>query len=264
MPVKTCCFGKSLGRVGGGGYRRAVPTNWFDENIAARYDEDLVPLPEAGIDLLAELAGPAGHALEFAIGTGRVALPLAARGVQVAGIELSPAMLTRLRAKPDGDDTHIPVVIGDMASDQVPGTFDVVYLVFNTIMNLTTQDAQVACFGNAARHLRPGGSFVIETGVPALRLLPPGQRYVTFELTRQHVGVDEYDVLNQGLVSHHTVTSADGRIHRSSTPFRYVWPAELDLMGRLAGLRLRDRWTDWRRTPFTETSQAHVSIWTKD
>src|SRR5205085_480602 len=158
---------------------------------------------------------------------------------------------------------HMPVVVGDMATEQVPGTFDVVYLVFNTIMNLTTQDAQLACFTNAARHLRPGGTFVIETGVPALRLLPPGQRYVAFEVTADHVGVDEYDVLNQGLVSHHTTTGADGGIRRFSTPFRYVWPAELDLMARLAGLRLRDRWADWDKTPFTEASQSHVSVWVK-
>jgi SAM-dependent methyltransferase len=238
-----------------------VPRNWFDEDVASTYDDGLVPLPGAGIDLLAELAGPGGHALEFAIGTGRVALPLAARDVSVAGIELSAAMLSRLRAKPGGDEAQIPVVVGDMATAHVPGTFDVVYLVFNTIMNLTTQDAQVACFANAARHLRSGGTFVIETGVPALRLLPPGQRYVTFELTSEHVGVDEYNVLTQGLVSHHTTTRADGVVRRFSTPFRYVWPAELDLMARLAGLRLRDRWADWDRAPFTETSQSHVSIW---
>jgi SAM-dependent methyltransferase len=241
-----------------------VPKNWFDEDIAATYDDGLVPLPDAAIDLLAELASPGGRALEFAIGTGRVALPLAERGVRVAGIELSPAMLARLRAKPGGDEARIPVVVGDMATEHVPGTFDLVYLIFNTIMNLTTQDAQVACFANAARHLAPGGAFVVETGVPGLRLLPPGQRYVTFDLSAGHVGVDEYDVLTQGLVSHHTTTRADGRIHRFSTPFRYVWPAELDLMARLAGLRHRDRWAGWDRAPFSETSQSHVSVWTKD
>jgi SAM-dependent methyltransferase len=241
-----------------------VLTNWFDADIAATYDDGLAPFPDAGIDLLVELAAPGRHALEFAIGTGRVALPLAARGVSVAGIELSPAMLSRLRAKPGGCEARIPVVVGDMASERVAGTFDVVYLVFNTIMNLTTQDAQVACFANAARHLRPGGAFVVETGVPALRLLPPGQRYVTFEMTAAHVGVDEYDVLTQRLVSHHVTTSADGGSHRSSTPFRYVWPAELDLMARLAGLRPGHRWADWDRAPFTETSESHVSIWVKD
>lgn len=240
-----------------------MPTNWFDEDVAATYDEGLEPLPEAGIDLLAQLAGPGGRALELAIGTGRVALPLAARGVTVAGIELSPAMVARLRAKPGGDETSVPVVVGDMASAVVPGPFDLVYLVFNTIMNLTSQDAQVACFSNAARHLVPGGAFVVETMVPALRLLPPGQRYVAFEVTPDHVGVDEYDVVGQGMVSHHTLTRADGRIERLAVPFRYVWPAELDLMARLAGLRLRDRWAGWDQTPLTESSTSHVSVWTR-
>jgi len=241
-----------------------MATNWFDEDVAATYDEDLAPLPEAGIDLLAQLAQPRGRALELAIGTGRVALPLAARGVAVAGIELSPAMLARLRAKPGGDEASIPVVVGDMATAHVPGTFDVAYLVFNTVMNLTSQDAQVACFANAARHLAPGGAFVVETMIPAVRLLPPGQRYVVFEVSADHVGVDEYDVLGQGLVSHHMVTRADGRVERFSVPFRYVWPAELDLMARLAGLRLRDRWADWDQTPLTEASGSHVSVWVKD
>ncbi len=241
-----------------------MPRNWFDEDVAATYDDGEVPPPDAEVDLLVELAGPGGRALELAIGTGRVALPLAARGVHVSGIELSPAMLTRLRAKPDGDEAHVPVVVGDMASVQVSRSFDLVYLVFNTIMNLTTQDAQVACFANAAGHLRAGGTFVVETGVPALRLLPPGQRFVVFELTANHVGVDEYDVLNQGLVSHHITTRSDGSIQRSAVPFRYVWPAELDLMARLAGLTLRDRWADWDRTPFTEASPSHVSVWIKD
>lgn len=241
-----------------------MPSDWFDEDVAASYDDDLAPMPEAGIDVLAQLAGPGGDALEFAIGTGRVALPLAARGVSVAGIELSPAMLSRLRAKPGGAEACIPVAVGDMASEHVPGTFDVVYLVFNTIMNLTIQDAQVACFVNAARHLRPGGAFVVETGVPALRLLPPGQRYVTFELTAGYVGVDEYDVLTQGLVSHHVRTRPDGSTRHVTFPFRYVWPSELDLMARLAGLRLRDRWADWDRSPFAETSRSHVSTWTKE
>ena len=238
--------------------------NWFDEDVASTYDEGCDPLPEAGIELLASLAAPGGRALELAIGTGRVALPLAARGVEVAGVELSAAMLARLRAKPGGDAASIPVVLGDMAVERAPGAFDVVHLVFNTIMNLTTQDAQVACFANAARHLRPGGAFVVEVGVPALRLLPPGRRWVAYDVSDDHVGVDEYDVLTQAMVSHHTTTRADGRVSRTSTPFRYVWPAELDLMARLAGLRLRDRWADWDRSPFTEDSTSHVSVWTKD
>ncbi len=171
-----------------------MPTNWFDETVAATYDDDLEPLPEAGIDVLAQLAGPRGRALELAIGTGRVALPLAARDVTVAGIELSPAMLARMRTKAGGDEESIPVIVGDVTTEHMPGPFDLVYLVFNTIMNLVTQDAQVACFANAARHLRPAGVFVIETMIPALRLLPPGQRFVAYEVTARHVGVDEYDV----------------------------------------------------------------------
>lgn len=241
-----------------------MPTNWFDEGVAKTYDDGLAPLPDAGIDLLALLAGPSGHALELAIGTGRVALPLAERGVAVVGIELSSAMVARLRAKPGGDEASIPVVVGDMATVDMSGTFDVVYLVFNTIMNLTTQDAQVACFANSARHLRPGGAFVVETMIPALRLLPHGQRYVVYEVSEGHVGVDEYDVVTQGLVSHHTTTRFGGLIERFAVPFRYVWPSELDLMARVAGLRLRDRWADWDRTPFTEASGSHISVWVKD
>lgn len=241
-----------------------MPKNWFDDDVAARYDEVMTPLPESGVDLLAQLAGQNGCALEFAIGTGRVALPLAARGITVAGIELSAAMVAQLRAKAGGDETSIEVALGDMTTARVAGQFDLVFLVFNTIMNLTSQDAQVACFANAARHLRRNGAFVIETGVPALRKLPPGERYVTFALTSEHVGVDEYEVVGQGLVSHHVTTDADGRVRRSSTPFRYVWPSELDLMARLAGLRLRDRFAGWDRTPFTETSESHVSVWIKD
>jgi SAM-dependent methyltransferase len=240
-----------------------VHENWFGEDVAATYDDDETPLPDSGIELLAQLAGADGRALEFAIGTGRVALPLAARGIRVAGIELSAAMVARLRTKPGGDKTSIEVVVGDMTTARVGGTFDLVFLVFNTIMNLTTQDAQVACFANAAQHLRPGGAFVIETGVPALRKLPPGQRFVTFALTPEHVGVDEYDVVEQGLVSHHVTTGGDARVRRSAIPFRYVWPAELDLMARLAGLRLHDRFGDWDRSPFTQTSESHVSVWIK-
>jgi SAM-dependent methyltransferase len=240
-----------------------VLPNWFDERVAETYDDDTEPLPDAGIDLLAELAAPGHTALELAIGTGRVALPLARRGVRVSGIELSEAMLARLRAKDGGDAASIAVAVGDMTTQTVPGSFDVVYLVFNTIQNLTSQDAQVACFANAARHLRPGGSFVVETGVPGLRLLPPGQRYVAFDVGDGHIGVDEFDVAVQGLVSHHTTFRAEGRVDRVSVPFRYVWPAELDLMARLAGLRLRDRWAGWAREAFTSESEAHVSVWEK-
>lgn len=240
-----------------------MTTSWFDDDVAATYDDDCDPLPAAGVDLLAALAGPGGRALELAIGTGRVALPLAARGVAVSGIELSAAMLERLRAKPGGDGASIPVVLGDMAVERVEGTFDVVYVVFNTIMNLLVQDAQVACCANAARHLRPGGAFVVETMVPALRLLPPGQRWVADGLSDEHLGVDEYDTVTQGFVSHHAITRADGRVERSRTPLRYVWPSELDLMARLAGLRLSERWAGWDRSPFTGASTSHVSVWTK-
>jgi SAM-dependent methyltransferase len=212
---------------------------------------------EPVVDFLAGLAGD-GAALELGIGTGRIALPLARRGVRVHGIDLSAAMVARLRAKPGGDE--IPVEIGDFATTRVGGTFSLAYLVFNTIMNLTTQDAQVACFENVAAHLEPGGCFVIETGIPRLRRLPEGERFVPFSVTPTHLGVDEYDVAAQGLISHH-YTLRDGAWNLRSIPFRYVWPAELDLMARLAGMSLRERWADWNRDPFTSDSRKHVSVW---
>jgi SAM-dependent methyltransferase len=243
--------------------------NWFDEDVAADYDDDTAPISgptalAAMLDVLEELATD-GPALEFAIGTGRVALPLAARGVPVSGIEYSPQMVARLRAKAAGDEASIPVVLGDMATVRAPGagTFRLVYLVFNTMMNLTTQDAQVDCFRNAAAHLAPGGRFLVEVGVPALRRLPPGERFVPFDVSDGHVGIDEYDVATQRMWSHHTTFTPDGRARRTSPPFRYVWPAELDLMARLAGMRLEDRWSDWDRSPFTSDSDAHVSVWRK-
>ncbi len=192
-----------------------------------------------------------------------MALPLVARGVPVTGIEIEPAQVARLRARPGGDEARIPVVLGDMAAARAPGAggFGLVYLVFNTIMNLLTQDAQVACFENAAAHLAPGGHFLVETMVPALRRLPPGDRFVVFDHTPAHVGVDEYDVAAQGLVSHHIDLLPGGRARTSSGPFRYVWPAELDLMARIAGMRLVGRWADWDRTPFTGESPSHVSAW---
>jgi SAM-dependent methyltransferase len=234
-------------------------TDWFAD-WADRYDTGLGSRGEPEtiartVDLLAELAGD-GAALELAIGTGRIALPLAARGVPVCGIDLSEPMVAQLRAKPAGD--AIPVTIGDMTTTRVDGAFRVAYLVFNTINNLTTQDAQVACFENAAAHLEPGGCFVVEVGVPALQRLPAGERYVAFAVSDDYVGVDEYDVVQQGLISHHQST---GR--RLSMPFRYVWPSELDLMARIAGLSLRDRWADWTRAPFTSESRSHVSVWVK-
>jgi SAM-dependent methyltransferase len=211
------------------------------------------------VEFLAELAG-GGRTLEFGIGTGRIALPLARRGVSVHGIELSKAMVARLRAKPGGED--IGVSIGDFATTTVDGTFTVAYLVFNTIINLTTQRAQVACFRNAAAHLEPGGCFVIEVVVPELRRLPPGETVRPFHTSATRWGFDEYDVANQGLISHH-VEDVDGRVEHSAIPFRYVWPAELDLMAELAGMRLRGRWSGWKREPFTSESREHVSVWEK-
>lgn len=238
---------------------------YFGDSVAARYDDPADPAnrPEAiepAVALLAELAR-GGRVLEFAIGTGRIALPLAARGVEVHGIELSHAMVARLRQKPGGD--AIAVTVGDMTTARAEGTFALVYLVFNTIDNLTSQAAQVACLRNAAAHLDAGGSFVVEVGVPDLRLLPPGQRYVVFGADDRHWGIDEYDVNRQGLVSHHFSRAEDGRWDLSSVPFRYAWPAELDLMAEMAGLRLRDRWADWQREPFTADSTSHVSVWEK-
>src|SRR4051812_34012530 len=222
------------------------------------------PLLASTIDVLEEFAAD-GPALELAIGTGRVALALAERGVAVAGIDLSVAMVDRLRAKSGGDEDSIPVVIGDMTSARVTGhgTYRLAYLVFNTIMNLTEQDDQVRCFENAAGHLAPGGVFVIETMVPALRQLPRGETFVPFSVTAEHIGIDEYDVVTQRMYSHHTSFRSDGAVERVSMPFRYVWPAELDLMARIAGLRLKERWDGWSREPFTSESPAHVSVWEK-
>jgi SAM-dependent methyltransferase len=236
---------------------------YFDERVAATYDDDREAFDpkaiEGVVDVLADLAGT-GRALELAIGTGRIALPLAQRGVPVHGIELSNAMVARLRAKPGND--VIGVTIGDMTTTVVDGTFSLVYLVFNTIMNLTSQATQVACFRNAAAHLEPGGAFVIEVMVPELRRLPYGERHVVFAASEAHWGIDEYDVASQGLVSHH-FNGAGATIERTSVPFRYVWPAELDLMAELAGLRLRDRWAGWSKEPFTSESPGHVSVWVK-
>jgi SAM-dependent methyltransferase len=237
---------------------------YFDARVAARYDESSAEMFDAAVvdpvvEFLVELAGR-GHALELGIGTGRIALPLTQRGVPVHGIELSKAMIARLRAKPGGED--IGVTIGDFATTTVDGTFSVAYLVFNTIMNLTTQAAQVACFRNVAAHLEPGGCFVIEVGVPELQRLPPGETLRAFDVSDTHWGVDEYDVARQRLVSHH-VEFVDGKFERVAMPFRYAWPAELDLMAELAGMRLRERWSGWQREPFTSDSRNHISIWEK-
>jgi SAM-dependent methyltransferase len=237
---------------------------YFGERVAARYDESSAEMFDAEVvepvvDFLAELAGR-GRALELGIGTGRIALPLAQRGVPVHGIELSKAMAARLRAKPGGED--VGVTIGDFATTTVDGSFSVAYLVFNTIMNLTTQAEQVACFSNVAAHLEPGGCFVIEVGVPSLRLLPPGETLHAFDASDTHWGIDEFEVATQRLTSHH-FSIVDGRVERVSIPFRYVWPAELDLMAQMAGMTLRERWSDWKREPFTNESRKHVSVWEK-
>ena len=238
---------------------------YFDESVAARYDDENEggmfdpSVVESTVDFLAKLAGN-GRALEFGIGTGRIAIPLAKRGIEVHGIDLSNAMVARLKAKPGGD--QIPVTLGDFATTKVDGTFALAYLVFNTINNLTTQDEQVACFQNVAAHLEPGGCFVVEVGVPALQRLPPGETVRAFHLSATRLGFDEYDVASQGLVSHH-YSIVDGRLEVGSIPFRYVWPAELDLMARLAGMRLRERWSGWSREPFTGASGRFVSVWEK-
>jgi SAM-dependent methyltransferase len=241
-----------------------VPEDHFGERVAERYDESATHMfAPAVVDpvvvFLADLAGH-GAALELGIGTGRIALPLTQRGVRVHGIDLSAAMVARLRAKPGAED--IGVTIGDFATTRVERTFSVAYLVFNTIMNLTTQDEQIACFQNVAAHLEPGGCFVIEVGVPALQRLPPGETVRAFNVSATRLGFDEYDVVSQSLISHH-YRDVDGKLEGRSIPFRYVWPSELDLMARLAGMTLRERWSGWKREPFTSDSTKHVSVWEK-
>jgi len=241
-----------------------VPKSYFDDR-ADRYDSDSADMfdrgvVEATVEFLAELAGE-GAALELGIGTGRIALPLSQRGVRVHGIDLSPSMVAQLRAKPGAE--NITVTIGDFATTHVGSTFDLAYLVFNTIMNLTTQDAQVECFRSVAAHLEPGGCFVIEVGIPSLQRLPPGETFQPFTVTPTRLGFDEYDLAEQGLVSHH-YWAVDGELEVFSMPFRYVWPSELDLMARLAGMTLRERWNDWNRRPFTSRSTQHISVWEKD
>jgi SAM-dependent methyltransferase len=227
--------------------------DWFAGPVAERYDASTADMPvEPVLDFLEPFAG--GGALELAIGTGRIALPLAQRGIRVAGIDLSPDMVAQLRKKPGGDE--IPVAMGDYATTRVDGTFSLVYIVFNSISNQTTQDAQVATFENAAAHLEPDGCFVVEVGFPS------GARLEVFDLSDTHVGVDEYDPATQRSASHH-FTLVDGEWVRLSMPFRSTYPAELDLMARLAGLQLRERWSGWSREPFTSDSTRHVSVWEK-
>ena len=232
--------------------------DYFAGQVAERYDATLGDRGDpvvvgATVDFLVELARE-GAALELGIGTGRIAVPLAAQGVRVHGIDLSPDMVAQLRAKPGGGE--IPVTIGDFSSTRVGETFSLAYLVFNTINNLTAQDAQVACFESVASQLEPGGCFVIEVGVPS------GEPLRVFALSETHVGVEEYDAATQRLVSHH-FSLVDGLWERLSIPFRTVSPSELDLMARLAGMRLRERWSGWTREPFTAESRRHVSVWEK-
>lgn len=241
-----------------------MPENYFRGRVATTYDARSAAMFEPAVvgpvvAFLADLAG-SGEVLEFAVGTGRIALPLSRHGVRVRGIELSPDMVERLHAKP-GSET-IDVTIGDIADTRVEGTFTLVYLVWNTITNLLTQDEQVRCFQNAAAHLQPGGCFVIEVYVPELRRLPPGETFHTFDATSTHIGIEEYDTATQIAYSHHYFMD-DGEVEFSSAPYRYVWPSELDLMARIAGMTLRERWSTWDRQPFTHESRSHVSVWEK-
>jgi SAM-dependent methyltransferase len=239
-----------------------VPEDHFGERVAERYDESSADMfdpavVDPAVDFLAGLAGD-GAALELGIGTGRIAVPLARRGVRVHGIDLSEAMIAKLREKPGGEE--IPVTIGDFATTKVDGTFLLAFVVFNTLMNLRTQDSQVACFKNVAAHLQPGGRFVVEVMLPELQRLPRGETFLPFDVSPGHLGLDEYDLANQGLISHHYYP-AEGDY--ATFPGRYVWPAELDLMARLAGMTLRERWSGWQREPFTSDSTKHVSVWEK-
>jgi hypothetical protein len=241
-----------------------MPELRFNERVARSYDADAAEMYEPGVldpavDFLADITGD-GRALEFAVGTGRIALPLSARGVPVHGLDISEPMLTRLREKPGAE--AIPITVGDMATTPVGGTFSTVYLIWNAIMNITTQDDQVACFQNAAAHLERDGAFVVEVMMPDLQRLPPGETFRPFTVTRRHLGFDEYDIANQILRSHHYWIEGD-RGRSSSGTCRYVWPAELDLMARMAGLTLTERYAGFGREPFTSESRSHVSVWRK-
>jgi SAM-dependent methyltransferase len=235
----------------------------WDAETAARYDEESGFMFEPqvlgpAVRFLAELAGD-GAALELAVGTGRVAVPLVERGVSVSGIELSQPMVDQLLRK----RSDIPVVVGDMATSAVPGEFSLVYVVWNSISNLRTQAEQVACFRNAARHLAPGGRFVVELWVPAIRRFPPGQVAVPFHVGKHHAGFDTLDMTTQQGTSHHYTRDDDGSVRYSTSNFRYIWPAECDLMAELAGMDLESRAADWLGTPFTNDSESHVSVWRK-
>ena len=256
-------------RADGAGRDDDPADGWFPESVAAGYDEpggaNSPDVVGHAVEVLAELAN-GGPVLEFAVGTGRIAAPLAARGVSVSGIELSRAMASRIADKPGGE--AVDVTIGDMTSTRVTGEFSLVYLVFNTISNVTTQDGQVAVFSNAAAHLRPGGLFLVEVGLPDLRRLPPGQDTVPFNVAPDpagggYVGFDQYDVVTQEFTSNHVTVSPDGSGSFRRIPFRYAWPAEMDLMARIAGMKLRHRWADWDRSELTQQSTKHISVWEK-
>jgi SAM-dependent methyltransferase len=241
-----------------------VPRNYFDERIAKSYQAKWPELFEPGVvdpavRFLAGLAGT-GAALELGVGTGRLAIPLSGQGVRVHGVDLSPDMVAELRARPGAEG--IGVTVGDFATTRVGGPFRLAYLVRNTIMNLTTQDAQVACFQNVAAQLEAGGCFVIEVEVPGLQRLPAGETVRAFAVTPEHLGFEEYDAATQIAFSHHYWV-VDDQLETFSAPFRAVWPSELDLMARLAGMTLRERWSDWSRAPFTSDSTNHVSVWEK-
>jgi hypothetical protein len=240
-----------------------VAETHFDEWVARNYTRLWPELFDAKVlsptvELLAELAGE-GAALEFGIGTGRVALPLSRQGVRVAGVELSSAMIDELRRQGCAD---IEVTVGDFATAKVQGSFGVVYLLRNTITNLVTQQEQLSAFANAAAHLDPGGCFVVENYIPHVRRLPSGETRYVFAATEDHVGIEEYDVAGQIAVSRHW-WQIDGQLKVFSSPHRYVWPSELDLMAQMAGMALRERWADWHRAPFTADSSSHVSVWSK-
>jgi SAM-dependent methyltransferase len=242
-----------------------MPEDHFAGKVADRYDESSVDMFDPAVvdpivDFLAELAGD-GAALELGIGTGRIALPLSKRGVRVSGIDLSEDMVAKLKEKPGAGE--LEVAIGDFATTRVDGAFRLAYVVWNTINNLTTQDTQAACFRNVAEHLEAGGCFVVEVGVPGPRTFSADERFRVFDFSDTHVGIDEYDAATQGLISHH-FSLVDGSWELRSIPFRSVWPAELDLMARLAGMSLRERWSGWTREPFTSESRKHVSVWEKD
>ena len=235
--------------------------DYFDEDVARGYDTEQIASSDLDqtVSFLAQLA-KGGRALEFAIGTGRVALPLAQESVSVSGIEYSQPMVDQMRAKHGGD--AIPVVIGDMTNAKAEGQFGLVFLVFNTICNLTTQEAQIACFQNAADHLAQDGHFVIETFMPPIQRLPYGERLRAFDAGDDHWGTDEIDIATQSLITHHVWIRGEQTVRRS-VPFRYVWPSELDLMAKMAGMELVERWESWDRTPFTSASESHISVWKK-